>query len=83
MPDVQFYSLRELLDRLLGTIRSTKNLKSACTFQTYVNSRVGYGDLSLDASEAENEISGVILGSLVSAAVSYVRLVLSYNGFSD
>lgn len=83
MPDVQFYSLRELLDRLLGTIRSTKNLKSACTFQTYVNSRVGHGDLSLDASEAENEISGVILGSLVSAAVSYVRLVLSCNGFSD
>lgn len=75
MPDVQFYSLRELLDRLLGTIRSTKILKSACTFQTYVNNRTGHGDLCLDASEAENEISGVILGSLVSAAVPFARLV--------
>ena len=43
------------------------NMKSACTFRQHVNSRGAHSEVLVDTSEAENEISGVILGSLVSA----------------
>jgi hypothetical protein len=65
LPDVRFFSLRELLDGLLTMIESDKSMKSICTFRHFVNSRSSYVDLPVDVSEAENEISGVILGSLV------------------
>lgn len=66
LPDVRFFSLRELLDGLLKMIGSNITMQSACTFRQHVNNRTAYGDLTVDISEAENEISGVILGSLVS-----------------
>jgi hypothetical protein len=57
--------LSELLDGLLTMIGSDKSMKLICTFRHFVNSRSSYVDLPVDISEAENEISGVILGSLV------------------
>jgi hypothetical protein len=65
LPEVSFFSLRELLDGLLAMLGSDKSMKKICTFRQHIHSRSSFVDLSVDISEAENEISGVILGSLV------------------
>ena len=59
--------MQELLDGLSKMIKSPMEIKSACTFRQHVNSRTSHSEVPVDISEAENEISGVILGSLVSA----------------
>jgi hypothetical protein len=48
-------------------IGSPMTMRSACTFLEHVNSRSAHSELPVDVCEAENEISGVILGSLESA----------------
>jgi hypothetical protein len=64
--NVRFFSLHELLEGLLTIVKSETSMSQACTFREYTHSHKGYSELSVDISEAENEISGVILGSIVS-----------------
>lgn len=67
LPPVKFFSLRELLDGLLQTSNADIKMSDACNFLEYVHSRKSYVDLVVESSEVENEIGGVIMGSLEAA----------------
>ena len=75
LPPIQFYSLRELLSELVQYTRLGLDLSprdrsmSECSFLEYINelSKKSHLGIAVDVREAENEICGVILGSLSAA----------------
>lgn len=68
LPQISFFCFRDILDRLLETrrIKTFDNL-SICKFLEYTETKKSHGKLQVEASLIENEIGGVILGSLQSA----------------
>jgi len=60
-------SFIDLLLKLYGIPKSGMSVPSSCTFLDYLNSRTSHERLEVDASLVENEIGGVILGSLAAA----------------
>jgi hypothetical protein len=74
LPEIHFFSFHTLLDFLLLSYHITgKSVASTCSFLEYVHSRKSrkggksYSRLSEDLSLIENEIGGVIAGSLLAA----------------
>jgi hypothetical protein len=68
LPPIQFFSFQALLSRLLQMNRFTDMWTDrACSFLQYLNERRSYAKLTVEQSLVENEIGGVIVGSLRSA----------------
>ena len=68
LPPTMFFSMLELLNGLLAHNRiSSAQVDSLCTFAAYSSSRSSHTRLSIEQSLIENEIGGVIMGSLASA----------------
>lgn len=68
LPPVCFFSFRELLDGLLAFKGvSDMRVSDACNFFDYVHSRTSHSPLTAEESLIENEIGGVIMGSLKAA----------------
>lgn len=65
---ITFFSLRDLLQFLLDRFGiSDKNVKLVCTYMHYVYARTSHQKLPVESSLIENEIGGVIKGSLNAA----------------
>jgi hypothetical protein len=60
LPPIEFYSLRDLLDKLLHDV----DVSSACNFLQYTCSRKSHEKLAVEPSLVESEIGGVITGAL-------------------
>lgn len=71
LPKVYFYSFRQLLDALLqcAGIVSTST-SNVCRFFDFSSSRTSHKKLLVEESLVENEIGGVIMGSLCAAKES-------------
>jgi hypothetical protein len=68
LPQVVFYSFRNIVQDLLLTIGDkVRNVLMMCTFHDYIGSRKAHSSLAVDITLMENEIGGVILGSLLAA----------------
>ena len=68
LPPILFFSFRDFIDRLVGAKQiMTFKEQSACKFLEYVNARKSYKKLDAEQNLIENEIGGVILGSLEAA----------------
>jgi hypothetical protein len=68
LPPTVFFSFRELLTRLLE-MRGIKDFEEldSCRFLGYVNARRSHEQIPIDPVLAENEVGGVITGSLDAA----------------
>jgi hypothetical protein len=68
LPQIVFYSFRNIVQDLLLTIGDkVRNVMMMCTFHDYVGSRKAHSSTTVDITLTENEIGGVILGSLLAA----------------
>eukprot|EP00804_Cyclotella_cryptica_P026502 CCRYP_008149-RB/>CCRYP_008149-RB protein AED:0.03 eAED:0.03 QI:2292/1/1/1/0.86/0.83/24/285/2253 len=67
LPHVSFFSLQKILEELVLSLRSSIKIAEVCSFREFVHSRIEHSALPVDIIEAENEISGVILGSIDAA----------------
>jgi hypothetical protein len=68
LPPTCFFSLTDLLAGLLArSDTSGINVDQMCTFVTYCNARTSHARLPVENSLIENEIGGVIMGSLTAA----------------
>lgn len=70
LPHVSFFSLQKILEDLVLCVRSSIKMAEVCSFREFVHARIEHSALPVDISEAENEISGVILGSIVSTTLT-------------
>jgi len=69
LPPTQFFSFRELLDTLVDFLQISHFVgKDVCTFGGYCASRGSHQRVFLEPEQVENEIGGVIMGSVASAA---------------
>lgn len=77
VPTVVFYTFQNFIIDLLNTMRSTriKMTTKICSFRDYIGSRKSHVALAVDTTLIENEIGGVILGSL-QAAIQKTPLTL-------
>lgn len=64
---VSFFVLRDLLEMLLRRYQINIDMSSLYSFTEYVENRKSHENLDVKASLIENEIGGVILGSLTAA----------------
>jgi len=69
LPPIQFFSLEEILDGLLAIAKLDDKMKTKdkCSYLEYLHSRTSYTNLRVEPSEIENEVGGVIMGSLEAA----------------
>ena len=70
LPRVSFFSFRGMLAFLLRVYHIAEgdtSVSSSCNFLEYVHSRKSHEKLEVEPSLVENEIGGVILGSLTAA----------------
>jgi hypothetical protein len=68
LPDTTFFSFKALLDRLIE-LKGIRNFSDAtpCTFLGYTIARTSHQRIALEPHLIENEIGGVIMGSLSAA----------------
>ena len=67
LPPCDFFSLKQFLDTLLRLTQIKSHFKNLCTFHDYISSRVSHFDILIESTLIENEIGGVIMGSLNAA----------------
>jgi hypothetical protein len=68
LPPVHFYAFHSFLDQLLSYARiSDFTQSSKCRFEAFDQSRTSHKQLNVDPTLVENEIGGVIMGSLEAA----------------
>lgn len=84
LPSIEFFSLAELLDALEGMTKSSLQMKDASRYLEYYYQRTDYSGIPVEPAEVENEIGGVICGSLEAAVQkqpldrdSYLRAIRS------
>ena len=67
LPPCQFFSLNELLCQILHVKQVEWDFKDIHTFRDYMRSRTSHLDVVIEETLIENEIGGVIMGSLLAA----------------
>jgi hypothetical protein len=68
LPKTKFYAFRGFVQLLLTHLQvNDYDDQTICTFRGYTNSRRSHESLKVEASLVENEIGGVIMGSLIAA----------------
>jgi superfamily I DNA/RNA helicase len=68
LPPVHFYAFHSFLDQLLSYARISDFTQSRkCRFEAFDQSRTSHKQLNVDPTLVENEIGGVIMGSLEAA----------------
>jgi hypothetical protein len=81
LPHVGFFSLQKILEELVLSSRSSIKMAEVCSFREFVHARIEHSAFPVDISEAENEISGVILGSIVSTTLMSVKFPCRSSDF--
>lgn len=68
LPETKFFSFRDFISGLLSHYNILEfEAKEKCTFQGYIMSRRSHEKTTIEAHLLENEIGGVIMGSVVAA----------------